>query len=777
MAVFEGSEKRLEVVFAPTNKNPFHADKRGCAADLRQLTRTQLDLLLKDAACTIISQKSSVWFDGYVLSESSMFVYEHQFILKTCGTTKLLDSVPRLLKYAKELGLVAVGVRFSRASFLFPESQPLPHSNFQQEIDTLKSHCGALAKDSSAYVLGDHCSGLQWHVFEVGVPDKPRSDVSLEMCMTGLSRASAEKFFRNDSFVSAQRTTEESGIADLLPRADIDDVVFSPCGYSMNGLLGPGFITIHVTPEETCSYASVEFSGFEPDELQIDKLMNQVVKIFAPEQLYVAATVAGYPGVGYMDGNYPPLQAYICRGLTTQTSPSGSRVVFGSFTFQPTSTLWTLPSTLSSENSDEEFEPKLKVLRTDEAMKDKSCVLTALRRRFQVDRIANSSPDGVDSYIRSLVKSRDMEDTFYVFDLSLVRRLFTAWMDMMPRVKPFYAVKCNPDAAMITLLSSLGSGFDCASEEEVQLLLSLGVSPERIIFASACKRPRDIRAAKATGVNLTTFDTKSELQKLKRHYPECNLVLRIRADDPDARCPLGNKYGAEIEEVEGLLTLAKELEMGVIGISFHVGSGGTKAAAFTEAIRLARTCFDQALALGFNMQILDIGGGFSGGQVPKTDLDGVPDAVNRALDIHFPVASGVKIIAEPGRYFAEAAATLATNVYGRRERQDELGNVTRDYWITDGLYGSFNCIPYDHATVVPRVMQMVGGHREREFVSTLFGPTCDGLDTVITNCPLPELEMGDWVVFSNMGAYTLAGASNFNGFNATDVDIFYVWAD
>lgn len=783
MAVFEGSEKRLEVAFRKIGDGPWSSmHVNGGSAGLRELKRNQLDILLDDAACKIISGKSTDYFDAYVLSESSLFVYAYRFVLKTCGTTKLLDAVPRLLTLAHELGLEPVTVRFSRASFLFPEDQPAPHKDFQQEIEALKLHCGTLAKESSAYVLGDQCAGLQWHIFEAGNLKQTRTDISLEICMTGLAVASAKKFVKDASFVSASVTTKTTGIADLLPGADIDDVVFSPCGYSMNGLLNEGFLTIHVTPEDTCSYASVEFSGFEAGSLVVDKLVSQVVGIFRPENLYVTVTAAGNSGspeFRFVDEHCPSLHAYICRGMASQSTLSGNKVIFGSFGFDESAVMWTGLSAMqaNSETSDEDFEPQIKILRTDESMKDKSNVLGSLRRNFPVDWVSTSSPEAMDAYIRSIVKTRNMEDTFYVYDLSVVKKLYSAWMEMLPRVQPFYAVKCNPDSAMITLLSALGAGFDCASEDEVKLVLGLGVDPSKIIFANACKRPRDIRSARLLGVNLTTFDTKAELLKMEKHFSACNLVLRIRADDPDARCQLGNKYGAELEEVPGLLSLADKLNLRVVGISFHVGSGASNPAAFTDAIRLAKTCFDLGAAHGFSMRVLDIGGGFSGGSIVTNDLHGVPEAVNAALEEYFPPNCGVEIIAEPGRYFAEAAATLATNVYGRREREDNQGNASRDYWITDGLYGSFNCIPYDHATVVPRALRMVGEISGKEFPSTLFGPTCDGLDTVVRDCMLPELDIGDWVVFSNMGAYTLAGASNFNGFDATDVEVFYVWAD
>lgn len=120
MATFEGSEKRIEVSFLPVRKSGVESTQM---RSLRMLSRNHLDALLDDAACKIISSKTSDIFDAYVLSESSLFVYDTRYILKTCGTTKLLDSIPRLLDYSQDLGLEPAHVKFSRASFLFPEKQ------------------------------------------------------------------------------------------------------------------------------------------------------------------------------------------------------------------------------------------------------------------------------------------------------------------------------------------------------------------------------------------------------------------------------------------------------------------------------------------------------------------------------------------------------------------------------------------------------------------------------------------------------------------------------
>lgn len=158
----------------------------------------------------------------------------------------------------------------------------------------------------------------------------------------------------------------------------------------------------------------------------------------------------------------------------------------------------------------------------------------------------------------------------------------------MPRVVPFYAIKCNPEPGVLKLLAAMGTGFDCASKGELETMLKLGVPPSRIIFAHPCKRPCDIRYAKEHGIQYTTFDTESELHKIAALNPDFKLVFRMRADDPDARVPLGLKYGAEVSEAPRLLRLAKQLGLQVVGVSFHVGSACKNLATFTGAIEQAR---------------------------------------------------------------------------------------------------------------------------------------------------------------------------------------------
>ena len=101
------------------------------------------------------------------------------------------------------------------------------------------------------------------------------------------------------------------------------------------------------------------------------------------------------------------------------------------------------------------------------------------------------------------------------------------WQRLCPSVEPFYAVKCNNDPAILQTLALLGTGFDCASRAEIDQVLQMGVSPERIIFANPCKIKSHVEFAKQKEVAMMTFDDEHELEKIKKIYPDAKLVLRI----------------------------------------------------------------------------------------------------------------------------------------------------------------------------------------------------------------------------------------------------------
>jgi len=342
-----------------------------------------------------------------------------------------------------------------------------------------------------------------------------------------------------------------------------------------------------------------------------------------------------------------------------------------------------------------------------------------------------------------------------------------------------------------------------------------------------------------------TFDNIDELYKIKLVHPKAQLVLRFRTDDSKSICKLGIKYGAQLSSVSELLLKSIELNLQVIGVSFHVGSGCFDATAFVDALTAAHQVFNCASSFGLKLNLLDIGGGFPGGNMTNgLSFQMVANAVNPLLDKLFP---NVNIIAEPGRYYVSSAYTLFLPIIARRvvhyeyeegdDAKDELqlrisplkisvetanfenvqkgdvvnaSQIVRNshpgfmYFTSEGMYGAFNCIYFDHAQVhgkpltqyhkliddvftrlglsddVVNKLNILPEHPfmealapvtgiQDQFACSIWGPTCDSMDCITKYCDLPELVIGDWLYFENMGAYTHAAATEFNGFKKSRI--------
>ena len=362
----------------------------------------------------------------------------------------------------------------------------------------------------------------------------------------------------------------------------------------------------------------------------------------------------------------------------------------------------------------------------------------------------------------------DFDEAVYLIDLGCLARQTLVFQKLLPRVYPHYAIKCNPNPVLVQTLAHFGVGFDCASAREIQIAFDAGATPEQIIYANPCKQSSALKYAAANGVLVMTFDNFEELNKVKAHHPSAHLVLRIAVDDSQSVCQFNTKFGARAVDVPRLLEAAWALSLNVVGVSFHVGSGCGSVKPFADAIASARAIFDSAAARGFPMTLLDIGGGFPGHVSTYQNnltFEDICACVNVALDQYFPEGCGVRIIAEPGRYFVAASHTLVTTVIAKRDQPDvQPGQPAVAYYISEGVYGSFNCTVFDHYAVTANVVDAAKASGE-PVISKLFGPTCDSIDCVIKSCALPELHVGDKLYFENMGAYTTAAASHFNGFS------------
>lgn len=332
----------------------------------------------------------------------------------------------------------------------------------------------------------------------------------------------------------------------------------------------------------------------------------------------------------------------------------------------------------------------------------------------------------------------------------------------LPKVKLYYAVKANPEPTIVKTLADLGACFDVASDGEMAYLRELGITGDRMIYANPIKTKRGLTMARETKIRTMTFDNKSEIDKMASGLPGASVLLRVRVDNPRALVDLNKKFGAHPTDAMALLRAARDAGLDVAGLCFHVGSQSLDATAYLEAVHICRKLWDEATAEGFDMRILDIGGGMP---IPTLhgDIDtaGILDRVAGALAESFPDA---EIWAEPGRFLCGTTVNLLTSVIGVQERG---GNQW--YFLDDGIYGTFSAILFDHWE-----FELDAGRDGEKIPATFAGPSCDSLDIMFRDKMTVPLQMGDVLLTPVCGAYTSASATVFNGF---DKARYVVWED
>jgi ornithine decarboxylase len=238
-----------------------------------------------------------------------------------------------------------------------------------------------------------------------------------------------------------------------------------------------------------------------------------------------------------------------------------------------------------------------------------------------------------------------------------------------------------------------------------------------------------------------------------KYRTRSSLLIRVSFRSPDARSDLSRKFGCEPQAVPDLLRLAAELRIKIAGLSFHIGSQASGPAMFIEAIARCREMMLVAEEAGHAPGILDIGGGFPVDYLQRCmPIEEFCAPIRAALE---ELPSGLRVIAEPGRYICAPAAVAVSSVMGRALRGDRWW-----YYLDDGLYGSYSGQVYDHAKYPVEALVPDG----KTFPSVLAGPTCDSIDVINEHLELPKLEVGDLVIGREMGAYTWASASEFNFF-------------
>ena len=377
--------------------------------------------------------------------------------------------------------------------------------------------------------------------------------------------------------------------------------------------------------------------------------------------------------------------------------------------------------------------------------------------------------DDLINNINNIISKRtddEKDEPFYIVDLNEVVLQYNKWISMLPNIKPYFAIKSNPDYKIIKLLADLGCNFDCASKSEISTVLNIVNDPCRIIFANPCKAPSHLTYAKDFNISLMTFDCVEELYKIHKYYPDASLLLRLCVDDSNSKCKFNSKFGCKIENIDIILKTIKTLNLNLKGFSFHVGSGCEDPQSYYTAIRDCRAAYTIACHYGIFVEIIDIGGGFISSD--ETRFEEMCLNIKKAQDMFFKskIDKGlVHFIAEPGRFFTETTHTLCLNVIAKKNEDSVI-----KYYLNEGVYGSFNCIHYDHQAPLLIPLELKNTDVKN---STFFGPTCDSMDVIYKNIPFKELEIGDWLYIKNFGSYTCAPSSSFNGFQIYSFEYIY----
>ena len=350
-----------------------------------------------------------------------------------------------------------------------------------------------------------------------------------------------------------------------------------------------------------------------------------------------------------------------------------------------------------------------------------------------------------------------------VLSLEQVKKNYELLKKHMPRVQVHYAIKANPHPEILRVMKEMGSCFDVASDGEIHTLHYMGVEGERLIYANPVKTGVGLKACNDCGVHKMTFDSYTEIAKIQAACPGTTVLLRLRIDNSSAHVDLNKKFGAARENALDLMLKAKAAGLDMAGIAFHVGSQTVSAEPYLQALDIARELFEEAKAVGLELRILDIGGGFP---IPepsvKFNLPEMLQQINARLDEDF---ADVEIWSEPGRYICGTAVNLITSVIGVTERGGQPW-----YFLDEGLYGTFSGVIFDQWDF--KLISFKEG--DERIAATFAGPSCDSLDIMFRGRMTAPLEVGDLLLVPSCGAYTSASATTFNGFSRAR---FVIWEE
>jgi ornithine decarboxylase len=365
---------------------------------------------------------------------------------------------------------------------------------------------------------------------------------------------------------------------------------------------------------------------------------------------------------------------------------------------------------------------------------------------------------GVENDIReqvalSAAQTVDYDQPVLVMSMQRLRANARRFIAAMPRVRPHFAVKANPDKDILRIFKEEGTCFEIASIAELDAMVTLGADMETVFYSNPIKSPQSIKHAADHGVIWYCVDTHEEVEKIAMINPQAKLYLRIAVSNEGSSWPLAGKFGAGPAAVEAIIAAAKQFNMQICGVTFHVGSQCCNIDNWVAGIRASKQLFAKLISHGFMPQLLNLGGGYPlqfNGDEPL--IEQIGEAINRELE---DIPESIQVMAEPGRYLVGSAGCLVSQIVGVASRDD-----ARWIYLDTGVYGGLMELTMDFP------LSLVSERTGDLGLWTLAGPTCDSIDVMGRHQLPTNSAAGDFVYMPNLGAYCTTCACDFNGFPA-----------
>lgn len=588
----------------------------------------------------------------------------------------------------------------------------------------------------------------------------------------------------DDAKFAYPRTSAEAtrlgGIDTLLPGALVDDFLFEPCGYSCNAHIDGAYFTVHVTPERHCSFVSFETNVLRDDRTA---LARRVVDLFRPGhflvQVFAGAGAAarssdavrwgelGRPRTGVSShefgcgrsvsvGSYGAVAAR--RAPSLARSPSQHELSSAADLLHGAERLLGIGHAEEDQLAGGFRVPYALAARLDRGHLVNLAVAAARQRGVAVEEVCPG--DDAAAMVRPLCcdgGAGGRTASLRAVDLSRVVGRFADWAAHLPRVQPYYGVKCNADPAVLSVLAALGCGFACATDAEVTRAAAAGAAPGRVFFNRPWKSAADVETVRDRGLGLVSFDSAAELRKVHLAHPGARLMLCVaeaRGAAPDASL----RHGCEPADARALLDEAAALSANVVGVTLSASwAGALSPARFRALLSAARAVFDDAEeALGRPLGVLDLGSAFESGSGAAAALEALGLAGAAMLDAAFPAGS-VRVIARPSMFLVAPAQAVAVSVLARGGGGGGADKHTVAYSVSDGLFGGFTSLAHDSSHgLVPCAVAKDGGGKTRP--CDVFGPSGQPTDCLARGASLPaDLEQGAWVCFPDAGCVAAPG--------------------